>query len=125
MNQEIIKTTDNNSILYKDGKLYKVRRHRATSLLYEEVDPKEYDKRIQALAEKIASCPRVNLLDTLKDALYDVSLDFLDRIEKKVNKELVTAEAMKVEPRIRTKTAERGTCVDLFVGKRLVCNIRE
>ena len=123
-NGEIIKMTDGtpyNSMLRRGSTVFKAKCHRGHEITYAEIDLEEYDKRVTALAEKIAKMPGVNLLAILKDALYDLSLDYLKRVESKVNEEL-----KKIEPKIETRVATnyRGTCVNLNVGGKNLVELR-
>ena len=81
----------------------------------------EYDKRVEELAAKIAERPGVDLMAVLKDALYDLSLDYLAEVERKLKKELE-----KSKPKVVTKTdtTYRGTCVNLNVGGKNLVELR-
>ena len=116
--------TDNQGILYHEGRLLKLDHYHGLRSIYVEVDPTEYDARIDTLAKKIASCPSVDLLSILKDALYDAPLKVIDRIEKALQEEITKAEQHKEKPKIKTETKDRGTCVDLVIGKRIL-NLRQ
>lgn len=117
-----------------DGKLYKMKRllastredamkriHRAE---FVEVDPKEYDERIEKLTNRIASFPGVDLLDVLRDALYDLPLKQLSKLEDKLNKEEIKAKEANSKPKVQTRRGERGTCVELRVGGRYAMELR-
>lgn len=129
-----IKMTDDGGHFWLDGKLFKAKRFRRGTpneimkgihrVEYVEVDPSEYDKRIENLARRITSFPKVDLLEVLRDALYDETLDRLDRLEKLLDKEEAKAQEKSVEPRIETKRGERGTCVELRVAGRYGMNLR-
>ena len=123
-NGEKFRMTDGspyNSMLKRGSRLYKAKKHIGHEVVYVEIDLEEYDKRINELAQKIAKSPGINLLDLLKDALYDLPLDYVKSIEDKVNKELE-----KPEPVIKTTTARtyRGTCVNLNVGGKNLIELR-
>lgn len=107
-----------NGMLKRGSTIFKAKRHRGVQITYEEIDLREYDERVYDLANKIAKMPGVDMLAVLKDALYDLPLDYLAEVEKKIGEEL-----KKPEPKIvtRTDTSYRGTCVNLKVGgKNLV-----
>jgi hypothetical protein len=123
-NGEIIKMTDGspyNSMIKRGSTLFKAKCHRGHEVTYVEIDLEEYDKRVDELAKSIAKQPGIDLLALIKDALYDLPLDYLKTIESKVKKELE-----KPEPEIKTKTATtyRGTCVNLNVGGKNVMELR-
>ncbi len=117
--------TDTLGLLYKDGKYFKELRREGPKINFIEIDPKEYDFRIQALTNKLIKCPGVDLSIILRDALYDMSLSQLDKMEKDINKEIELAEARKTEPNIKTKVRERGTCVTLVCDGLYQMTIRE
>ncbi len=120
-NGEKITMTDGspyNSMLKRGSTIFKAKCHKNHEITYAEINLEEYDERVVSLAKKIAKMPNVDMLSMLKDALYDLPLDYLNNVEKKVLKEL-----KKPEPKIKTKvsTTYRGTCVNLNVdGKNLV-----
>jgi len=120
-NGEQIKMTDGspyNSMIRRGSTVFKAKSHKGHEITYVEIDLEEYDKRVDELAKNLAKMPGVDLLAILKDALYDLNLDYLKNVESKVNKEL-----SKPEPEIKTQvsTTYRGTCVSLNVaGKNLV-----
>ena len=124
-----IRMTDDAGHFWDNGKLFKLKKwlrgpreeylkgvHNAE---YVEVNPAEYDARIEALTKVIASSPHVDLLDVIRDALYDMPLEQLDRVEK-----LVAQEQSKEVPQVETKRGERGTCVELRVGGKFACDLR-
>jgi len=113
-------TTGFRTTIFKDGKAYKVLRHSRTSDIFVEVDLSEYDNRIFSLADKITSSPGVDLKDILRDALYDLPLELLSKIEERVNTEVA-----KPEPDIKTTKRERGTCINLAIGGRWAMELRE
>lgn len=107
-----------NSMLIRGSTVFKAKKHRGTQITYVEIDLEEYDNRVGTLAKKLAKMPDVDLLAILKDALYDLPLDYLKNVESKIEKEL-----QKLKPEIKTKvdTTYRGTCVNLNIaGKNLV-----
>ena len=110
-----------NGMLRRGSTVFKARRHKGTMITYEEIDLEEYDIRVEKLAKEIAKMPGVDLLAVLKDALFDLPLDYLGNVEKKVFQELE-----KAEPEIETKvdTNYRGTCVNLRVGGKNMVEIR-
>jgi len=121
---ERIKMSDgphSNSMIKRGSTIFKAKFRKGVEITYEEIDLKEYDKRIDDLAKKIAKQPEVNLLSILKDALYDLPLDWLSQVEKRIHKELE-----KPKPKIATKTDKtyRGTCVKLSVGGRNLVELR-
>ena len=126
--------TDDGGHFWIDGKLYKAKRYLRTDLPsimkglhrleYVQVDSKEYDARIEKLVSKITSYPGVDLKDVLRDALYDMNLDHLDRLEKMLTKEDNVAEETANKPRVETKRGERGTCVELRIGNRFGAQLR-
>ena len=110
-----------NSMLKRGSTLFKAKCHRGHEITYVEIDLEEYDRRVAELAESIAKQPGVDMLAILKDALYDLPLDYLKSIVGKVKKELE-----KPKPEIKTKVATtyRGTCVNLNVGGKNLVEIR-
>ena len=123
-NGEVIKMTDGspyNSMIRRGSTVFKAKSHRSHEITYVEINLEEYDKRVDALARSLAKMPGVDLLSLLKDALYDLQLDYLKNVESKVNKELE-----KEKPQIQTKvsTTYRGTCVNLNVGGKNLVELR-
>lgn len=120
----IIKMTDGSpyNAMFKLGdKVYKAKKHVGTEITFQEIDLAEYDRRVRSLAEKLTKMPDVDLLSILKDALYDLPLDYLKQVESKVGQELV-----KPKPQIKTQvdTNYRGTCVNLNVGGKNLVELR-
>ena len=123
-NGEIIKMTDGspyNSMIRRGSTVFKAKNHKKHEITYVEIDLDEYDKRVTDLASKIAKMPGVDLLAILKDALYDLPLDYLKNVETKTLKELE-----KPKPQIKTEvsTTYRGTCVSLNVAGKNLCELR-
>lgn len=108
-------------MLKRGHSIFKAKSHKGTQITYQEISLEEYDKRVLELATKIAEMPGVDLLAVLKDALYDLSLDYLTQVERKFEKEL-----KKPEPKVATKTdtTYRGTCVNLNVGGKNLVELR-
>jgi len=108
-------------MLRRGSTVFKAKKHIGTQITYVEIDLEEYDKRVIDLAKEIAKSPAVNLLEILKDALYDLPLDYLATVEKKVKEEI-----QKPKPVIATKvdTNYRGTCVHLNVGGKNLVELR-
>jgi len=133
MNKKI-KMTDDGGHFWLDGKLYKIKKYSRTSreeamkgvhrFEYVEVNPEEYDKRIEALVTRITSHPGVDLKDVLRDALYDMHLDMITRLEKNLDKEEEKAKEQARQPKVETKRGERGTCVELRIGGRYGMQLR-
>lgn len=109
------------AMLKRGHSIFKAKSHRGTTITYEEIQLEEYDKRVNDLAVKIAEMPEVDLMAVLKDALYDLSLDYLADVERKFKKEL-----KKPEPKVVTKadTTYRGTCINLNVGGKNLVELR-
>ena len=130
-----ISASNNLGHLWLDGKLYKVRKYQPVpkddalkgvfNMEFVEVDPQEYDARIEAVAKRIASYPQVDLLDTIRDALYDLPLCYLQRLEEKLNKEEIKANVEGRKPKVETRRGERGTCCELRIGGKYALNLRE
>ena len=110
-----------NAMMKLGNKVYKAKSHKGVQITFEEINLDEYDKRVNNLADKIASMPNVDLLSLLKDALFDLPLDYLKGVETKVYQELE-----KPEPMIETKvdTTYRGSCVNLNVGGKNLVELR-
>jgi len=110
-----------NGMLRRGHTVFKAKSHKGTQITYQEIDLGEYDERVDALAREITKQPGVDLLAILKDALFDLPLDYLTTIEGKIKKELE-----KPTPRIETKvdTNYRGTCVNLSVGGKNLVELR-
>lgn len=109
------------AMLKRGHSVFKAKSHRGTIITYQEIDLEEYDKRVNDLATEIAKMPGVDLMAVLKDALYDLPLDYLATVETKFKKELE-----KPEPKVKTKvdTTYRGTCVNLNVGGKNLVELR-
>lgn len=123
-NGEKILMTDGtpyNSMLRRGSTVFKAKCHKGHEITYVEIDLDEYDRRVNELAKSIAKMPGVDLLAVLKDALYDLNLDYLKNVEGKVIKELA-----KPKPVVETKvsTTYRGTCVNLNVGGKNLVELR-
>ena len=119
MSKERIKMTDNQGMFKKGSKVFKVHHYSGVHIVYDEIDMDVYDKRIQELTDKLCSLPEVDLKDILKDALYDLSLKRLEKVETSLEKELE-----KENPQVRTTKRDRGTCINLAIGKRFACELR-
>ncbi|KKM90934.1 hypothetical protein LCGC14_1233540 [marine sediment metagenome] len=115
-----IKMTDNQGMFKKGQKVFKVHHYSGVNIVYEEIDVNQYDERVVKLAKKIAGMPEVNLLDVLTDALYDISLKRLEKVEKSFAEELE-----KADPQVRTTKRDRGTCINLAIGKRFAFEVRQ
>jgi len=122
----IIKITDNDGLIQEGDKLWKEhhcdRRH---NIHYVEIDGEEYDKRVEELSNKIMACPDVDLSSVVKDALYDLPLGLLDKIEERLNTALEEAKKTKVKPKVKTTAKNRGTCVNLCINEKFAVNLRE
>lgn len=121
---ERIKMSDgphSESMIKRGSTIFKAKKRKGVEITYEEIDLEEYDKRIDDLAKKIAKQPEVDLLSILKDALYDLPLDTLAVVEKRISEEL-----KKSKPKIITKVDRtyRGTCVKLNVDGRNLIELR-
>lgn len=123
--KERFEVNDYQDMLKRGDITYKVRKWHGGKLLYEEIDLGDYDKRIENLAKKIASMPQVDLLSLVKDALYDLTLERLDRVEGMVSTEVAKAKEEKRKPEIKTTPRQRGTCVNLAVGGRFALMLRQ
>lgn len=121
----IIDATDTLGIIYEGKKCYKVHSFKGPKARYIEINKVEYDKRVSELATKVITCKSVNLSDVLKDALYDLPLSILDKIESRVNEEISTAKREGREPDIKTTKRDRGTCVNLAIKGRYALELRE
>lgn len=77
-----------NAMLKRGHSIFKAKSHKGTTITYQEIDLEEYDKRVEALATKIAKMPGVDLMAVLKDALYDLPLNHLAIVEKSLQKNL-------------------------------------
>ena len=110
-----------NGMLKRGHSVFKAKSHRGTTITFQEIDLEEYDKRVDHLARTLAASPEVDLLAVLKDALYDLPLDYLAEVEKKLGLEL-----QKPKPEIATKvdTTYRGTCVNLNIGGKNLVELR-
>ena len=108
-------------MLRRGSTVFKAKKHVGTQITYIEIDLEEYDERVNELAQKLVKMPGVDLVSILKDALYDLPLDYLTSVESKINKELE-----KPEPKIETKvdTNYRGTCVNLNIGGKNLVELR-
>lgn len=124
--RKLLKITDNDGLIEEGKRLWKAHHYdRKHNIIYEEVNPEEYDTRIEKLTQEIVKCPGVDLTTVLKDALYDLPLKLLGNLERKTSKALAEAQKAKEEPKVKTRTKNRGTCVDLVIGNKFALNIRE
>jgi predicted nucleic acid-binding Zn-ribbon protein len=117
--------SDNMGIVHQDGKTYKAISYHGPVVKYEEIDVAKYDARVQRLVEVIRASPKVDLTDILRDALYDIPLERLDKVEVMI---LAEAEKAKLEarvPDIKTAKRERGTCINLDVAGRFCAILRQ
>lgn len=123
---EKITLTDNLGMLKRGTTLFKAKSHKGVKIVYQEIDLEEYDKRVSALADKLAKMPEVDLMALLKDALYDIPLDQLENVEKRLDAEIKRAEAAKEAAKVRTATERtyRGTCVDLRINGYTAVELR-
>ncbi len=121
MARKQIELTDNHGMLHQGNRLFKAHHWKGTRVVYEEIDIVEYDRRVADLAEKLAAMPGVDLLAVLKDALYDLSLKRLEKVEAAFSKEVEASE----EPRIVTTSRDRGTCINVAIGGRFAFQVRE
>jgi len=120
----IIKMADGspyNAMLIKDGVSYKAKSHKGVEIVYQEINLAEYDERIEKLAQIIGKQPDVDVLGIIKDALCDLPLDYLAKVEREL-----TAELAKPKPKIVTKkdTTYRGTCINLSIGGKNMVELR-
>jgi len=123
-NPEKIIMTDGspfNAMIKRGSTIFKAKCHRGHEVTYVEINLEEYDKQVDELAKTIAKQPGIDLLALLKDALYDLPLDYLKSIETKIKKEL---EKPKPEIKTKTSTTYRGTCVNLNVGGKNLVELR-
>ncbi len=118
--ERIRMTTGIGGLFHKAGKWFKVLKHQGVHNIYEEIDLEEYDKRVCGLAKKIVSSPNVDLTDILRDALYDLPLERLGKIE-----EMLKQEMAKATPSVKTTKRDRGTCVNLAIGGKFAVELRE
>ena len=121
---EIIRMTDGspyNAMLKRDGKTFKAKSHKGEEIIYQEINLEEYDKRIVELAGIIGKQPDVDVLAIIKDALYDLPLDYLAKVERELK-----VEVEKPKPVIATKVSKtyRGTCVNLNIGGKNMVELR-
>lgn len=121
MPRKQIELTDNHGMLHEGRRLFKAHHWAGTRVVYEEIDVAEYDRRIADLAEKLSAMPGVDLLAVLKDALYDLSLKRLEKVEAALCKEVETSE----EPRVVTTSRDRGTCINIAIGGRFAFQVRQ
>ena len=125
LEKETLEMLDNQDMLKRGNAIYKAREWKGGKIYYEEIDLEEYDRRIDNLARKIASMPQVDLLDILKDALYDLNLKRLSKVEGMLEVEIKEAQEEKREAEIKTTKRNRGTCVNLAVGKKFALMLRQ
>ena len=118
--------TDNLGMLRRGSTIFKAKSHKGVTIVYQEIDLEEYDKRVTDLADRIAKMPGINLITLLKDALYDIPLDQLEKVEKRFEEEIKRAEETKEKARVAmvTEKSYRGTCVDLSIGGKKVVELR-
>lgn len=116
--------TDQMGLVHKGGKIFKAEKWHGPKVRMVEIDAAEYDARVQRLADTIMASPGVNLVDILKDALYDVPLKRLDTIEAMVSEEVKKAKTEKRTPDMKTTKRDRGTCINLAVGGKFCAVLR-
>lgn len=110
-----------NAMFKRGHTVFKAKSHRGVQITFQEIDLADYDKRVHELATKLAQMPNVDLLVMLKDALYDLPLDYLGEMGKKFAEEIE-----KPKPVVVTKTDRtyRGTCVSLNIGGKKMVELR-
>jgi len=118
-------TTDDMGIVHQGGKTYKAISYRGVVVKYQEIDVKEYDARISKLVKVIMASPNVDLVDILRDALYDIPLERLEKVEEMIEAEAARAKKEKRVPDIKTAKQERGTCINLDVAGRFCAILRQ
>lgn len=118
-NKEQITMTDNQGMFKKDGKTFKALEYKGVTIVYEEIDPKKYAERISKLTTEMASMPDVDLIDVLRDALYDMPLKRLAKIERRFKEEL-----KKAKPKVTTTVRDKGTCVGFAIGGKRAFELR-
>lgn len=117
--------TDNMGLVHMDGKTFKAISYRGPRVTYAEIDVADYDARVEALVAAILAAPGVNLVDVLKDALYDIPLERFEVVERMIHEEAVRAKTEKRPPNMATTKRDRGTCVNLAVAGRFCAVLRE
>jgi len=103
----------------KNGKTFHALEYKGVTITYQEIDPKEYDKRIRDLATEMNALPDVDLMDVLRDALYDMPLKKLAKVEKRFE-----AELKKTYPKVATTVRDKGTCVGFAIGGKRAFELR-
>lgn len=116
--------TDNMGLVHMDGKTFKAISYRGPKVTYAEIDVEEYDARVESLVKAILAAPGVNLVDVLKDALYDIPLERFEVVERMIQKEAARAMVEKRAPNMATTKRERGTCINLAVAGRFCAVLR-
>ena len=111
------------AMLKRGHTLFKAKSHKGTTITYQEINLEEYDKRVNDLATKLAKLPGVDLMAVLKDALYDLSLDYLATVEKKFKEEMKKP-VYKRKVKTKVDTTYRGTCVNLSIGGKILVELR-
>ena len=115
MVEEIIIHQHRGHILAVDGKFYKLVKEGVddqgrtiTKQFYKEVDPKTYHHDLWNLARRLEEEAPVKLIDIIVDALKDLPLDRVSRLEDALMK--ARAEEKKLKP------VYTGGCVEIQVG---------
>ena len=111
------------AMLKRGHSIFKAKSHKGTTITYQEINLEEYDKRVNDLAAKLAKIPEVDLMAVLKDALYDLPLDYLTVVETKFKKEMKKP-VYKREVKTKVDTTYRGTCVNLSIGGKNLVELR-
>lgn len=119
-----LRILDTYSLVCEGNKYFKLDHWQGHRGIYVEIEKGEYDKRIKALAETISKCPDVDLLMVLTDALYDLPLRRLNKIEAMIRDEIHIAQIENRRPKINTTAKDRGTCINLAVNGKYTLNVR-
>lgn len=95
-------------LIKRAGKWFKLKRISTRKEVWVEIDLKKYRARLKKLADRLAACPDVKLADVIKDVLNGFTLDDIDDVEKRLEKELV-----KEKPKVKTGPG----CSEIRIGK--------
>lgn len=105
----VFKPTDDNTVLVKDGKKYRLLREKVIGdnvieCVFEEFDEQEINPKIERISKYLVERSGLTITDIVKDLLKEIDTKTLNKIEMQVDRR---------EPVV----AEHG-CLNLVIGKR-------
>jgi phosphoribosylformylglycinamidine (FGAM) synthase PurS component len=83
-----------NSVIFKDGKQFRLKKivdmknGHTKDVIFEEFDEKEFDRKIEKIADYIIAKTNLNIHDVLTEILKTIPTADIDDIKKKVDRKL-------------------------------------